>query len=206
MGAHALIESGCPAKVLGDRADLCHGLRRGTEVTVVGLEPFYRDERVWVVQTIDGNRFDVAERDLEINPKLPPNAVKISPGVVLLRGEVHRETSETGGQKDAKLARYDQIPTVPLRLLAERYGMGNAKYPVGPGEVDNWRKGYSWSLSYAALQRHLNAFWAGEDIDAETGQPHLIAAAWHCFTLTQWSLDPDMKKFDDRQDPKGGAR
>lgn len=114
--------------------------------------------------------------------------------------QVVRQTSETGGQKDSKPARFDQIPTLPLRLLAERYGYGNSKYPTQPGEVDNWRKGYPWSLSYAAMQRHLNAFWAGEDMDPETGQPHLIAAAWHAFTLTQWMHDPEMKKFDDRQD------
>lgn len=111
-----------------------------------------------------------------------------------------RVTSETGGQKETSLARFDQIPTAPLWLLAERFGLGNAKYPTGPGEPDNWRKGYAWSLSYAALMRHLVAFWSGEEIDDETGQHHTIAAAWHCMVLTAWQLDPDARQFDDRQD------
>lgn len=111
-----------------------------------------------------------------------------------------RMTSETGGQKGSKLARHDQIPTYPLNALAEHYGTGNAKYPTPPGEKDNWRKGYQWSLSYAALQRHANAFWSGEDIDAETGHSHLTAVAWHAFALLEWARHPDLvAKFDDRQ-------
>jgi hypothetical protein len=93
-------------------------------------------------------------------------------------------TSGTGGQKGSKLARYDLIPTEPLRLLAELYGRGAQKY-----DDDNWRRGYDWRLSYAALQRHLNQFWAGEDIDPEMQVPHVINAAWHCFTLAQFMID-----------------
>lgn len=113
-----------------------------------------------------------------------------------------RETSATGGKKDRKLAAFDQIPTYPLRLLAERYGAGNQKYETGPGELDNWRKGYAWSLSYAAMMRHAVAFWGGEDIDPDSGQPHLAAVAWHAFTLLEWGRHPELvEKYDDRQDP-----
>lgn len=99
--------------------------------------------------------------------------------------------SETGGRKAGNLERYDLIPTEPLRLLAKHYGVGSLKY-----DDDNWQKGYDWRLSYAALQRHVNQFWAGEDIDAETGSPHPIAAAWHCFTLT-WFM-ANRPEFDTR--------
>lgn len=105
-------------------------------------------------------------------------------------GEI-RTTSQTGGQKGSKPQRYDLIPTEPLRLLATLYGNGAEKY-----EDNNWRKGYDWKFSYAALQRHLNQFWAGEDIDPEMQVPHVINAAWHCFTLAQFMIDhPD---FDSR--------
>lgn len=111
-----------------------------------------------------------------------------------------RITSDTGGAKESKLARFDQIPTFPLVSLAEHYGAGNAKYPTPAGEKDNWRKGYNWSLGYAAMQRHANAFWSGEDIDAETGHSHLTAVAWHAFTLLEWTRHPELvAKFDDRQ-------
>lgn len=70
------------------------------------------------------------------------------------------------------------------------YGRGAQKYAPR-----NWEKGYDWSLSYSALQRHLNAFWGGEDLiqqneagdDPTAGVPHLTAAAWHTFALLDWS-------------------
>ena len=65
--------------------------------------------------------------------------------------------------------------------------------------LDNWRRGYDWSLSYAALQRHAWAFWNREDIDEETGSKHLIAAAWHCLTMAHWMNNPELaQKYDDR--------
>jgi len=108
-----------------------------------------------------------------------------------------RVTSSTGGQKGSKGARYDLIPTAPLEALARHYGKGAAKYEQVNGR-DNWRNGYEWSLSYAALQRHLAAFWSGEDIDEETGSAHLVAAAWHAFTLLEFM--EHYPELDDRQD------
>lgn len=110
-----------------------------------------------------------------------------------------RVTSSSGGQKGSKLARYDLIPTKPLHALAEHYGKGAEKYEKVNG-VDNWRNGYEWSLSKAALQRHLEAFWGGEDIDEETGSLHIIAVAWHAFTLAYFLQHERYKEFDDRQD------
>lgn len=89
-----------------------------------------------------------------------------------------RVTSSTGGQKGQKLARFDLLPPDVLWDLAEHYGLGSAKYADR-----NWELGTDWSLNYAAAQRHLQQFWAGEDDDEETGSPHLIAAIWHLFAL-----------------------
>ena len=107
-----------------------------------------------------------------------------------------RVTSVTGGQKGAKLARYDLMPVDALRELAEHYGKGEKKYPAEAG-IPNFRKGYDISLSYAALQRHANQFWGGEDIDAETGSNHMIAAAWHALYIVQTMHDYG-DRFDDR--------
>ena len=98
----------------------------------------------------------------------------------------------TGGEKCSKLARFDLIPTTPLWELAEHYGKGCKKY-----SDNNWRKGYRWGLSFAALMRHLTQFWSGEDYDTETGSKHIIAAAWHCFALAEF-MDVH-QSFDDRQ-------
>ena len=105
-------------------------------------------------------------------------------------GEV-RVTSASGGEKGAKPQRYDLLPVLPLDLLAELYGNGAAKYAA-----HNWRRGYDWSLSYAAAMRHLTRFWNGEDIDPEMGLPHVIAAAFHVFALAQFMVD--FPEYDDR--------
>ena len=94
------------------------------------------------------------------------------------RGETRYTDPKTGGQKGEKLARFDLLPPDIMWELAEHYGKGARKYADR-----NMERGYPWSKSYAACQRHLNAFWSGEDTDAETGSLHLIAAAWHCVTL-----------------------
>lgn len=108
------------------------------------------------------------------------------------------QTSSTGGQKAGNDERYDLIPLEPLRLLAKHYGVGAKKY-----DADNWRKGYDWRLSYSALCRHLVAFWSGEELDPETGSPHMIAVAWHAFTLSEFGeihpeFDTRLKTLDAR--------
>ncbi|OBY33762.1 hypothetical protein ACT18_00270 [Mycolicibacter kumamotonensis] len=95
------------------------------------------------------------------------------------------------------------MPAEPLRLLARHFGVGAEKYTerdemgniIHDGE-NNWQRGYKWSLSFAALNRHLWQFWSGEDIDAETGTPHIIAVAWHAFTLA-WFAD-NLPEYDNR--------
>jgi hypothetical protein len=98
--------------------------------------------------------------------------------------EEKRETDpRTGGQKGSKLARFSLIPGEFLWALAEHYGIGARKY-----EDRNWERGYKWSLSVDALERHLTAWKIGESRDPETGSSHLIAAAWHCVALFIFEL------------------
>lgn len=105
--------------------------------------------------------------------------------------EVRVTDPNTGGQKGQKPERFDLIPPGPLRQLARVYGMGSAKYAPR-----NWEKGYSWSLSFAAMQRHLWAFWNGEDIDPESKLPHVIHAAFHALALAEFmNTHPEL---DDR--------
>ena len=94
-------------------------------------------------------------------------------------------TSETGGTKGQKLARFDLIPVGPLKAVAEQFGRGAAKY-----EERNWERGYPWSLSYAAAMRHLTAFWNGEDWDQDSEMEghahHLDAAMFHIMALREF--------------------
>ena len=105
-------------------------------------------------------------------------------------GEV-RSVSSTGAEKGTKIERFDLLPTQALAKIARHFGVGAAKYAP-----NNWRKGYEWSKSYAALQRHLTAFWGGEDYDEETGSPHLAAVGFHVLVLLTY-MD-EQPGFDDR--------
>jgi hypothetical protein len=105
-------------------------------------------------------------------------------------GEV-RTTSLTGGEKGDKPARFDLIPAGPLWSLAELYGAGARKYADR-----NWERGYAWHLSFAAMMRHAWLFWQGENVDAETGSPHLASVVFHAFALMEWEVTHP--EYDDR--------
>lgn len=107
--------------------------------------------------------------------------------------EVRVTDPVTGGQKGEKPEAYALIPVEALAEIARVYGYGARKY-----EPNNWRKGYAWSLSYSALQRHLNAFWASEETDPESGLAHLAHAAFHILTLFTFSTAQRYAEKDDR--------
>lgn len=89
----------------------------------------------------------------------------------------------TGGEKDQKLAQVGGVDPLALLALGEVAGFGAKKYARY-----NFMKGYAWSLSYDALQRHLNLFWSGQDKDDESGLYHIAHAAWHCLALLCFSI------------------
>lgn len=97
----------------------------------------------------------------------------------------------TGGQKGSKLARFDLLPVRPLFEVARLYGAGAAKY-----EDRNWERGFNWSLSFAALQRHALLFWAGEQLDPETQRHHLASVIFHAMALMEFEAGG--KGTDDR--------
>lgn len=105
--------------------------------------------------------------------------------------ETRSVDEKTGGQKATKLARFDLLPATPLIELAEHFGKGSRKYADR-----NWERGYNWSNSFAAMQRHAWLFWDGEDYDDETGSAHLIAVAWHALVLREFMIKH--KTGDDR--------
>lgn len=79
---------------------------------------------------------------------------------------------------DGGKSRVDLIPPEFIEALGRHYGVGALKYAER-----NWEKGMSWSRCYASALRHMLAFWRGEEIDEETGSPHVIAAAWNMAAL-----------------------
>ena len=96
-------------------------------------------------------------------------------------GEQRITNTQTGGAKGRKLARFDLLPWDALWTVAELYGQGATKY-----EPRNWERGYDWSLSIGALGRHYAQFAAGQDLDEETGLPHMAAVAFHALALLRF--------------------
>lgn len=93
-------------------------------------------------------------------------------------GEVRVTDPSTGGQKGSKPEEFACIPPWPLCEVARVYGFGMKKY-----DRNNWRRGYAWSLSTSAMNRHLWKFMSGESIDPESGFHHLAHVVFHCFSL-----------------------
>jgi hypothetical protein len=83
----------------------------------------------------------------------------------------NHDLSAGGVKADGAKVRMDLIPPELITGVAEILTLGTAKY-----EVRNWEKGMRWGRVFAALMRHLWLWWAGENLDAETGKSHLLHA------------------------------
>ena len=133
------------------------------------------------------------------------------PGVVVSKKQVPaevRSTAASGARKGVKDVRPDLIPAKAHIELARHYSEGAAKYTEydDDGNIihdgsNNWRLGYEWSKSIAALERHLLAFKNGEDYDepwpnGHPGSKHVIAVAWHALALATY-MD-EHPELDDR--------
>lgn len=101
-------------------------------------------------------------------------------------------TIETEGRKDdGDKPRHDLIPPELPDAVARVLAFGAAKY----GER-NWEKGMRWGRPFAAMMRHLWAWWLGEKADPETGMSHL----WHAACCVSFLIAYEARKtgVDDR--------
>jgi hypothetical protein len=73
---------------------------------------------------------------------------------------------------DSGKPRFDLIPPEFLEETAQVLAYGAAKY-----SANNWAAGADWGRYFAAMMRHLWAWWKGENEDPETGFSHLAHAA-----------------------------
>lgn len=67
-------------------------------------------------------------------------------------------------------------PRLDLNSLGIEVQKGEAavwEYGLKKYSLGNWLKGMSWQESAASLCRHLDAFLNGQDLDPETGLPHV---------------------------------
>lgn len=73
-----------------------------------------------------------------------------------------------GMKNDQGKLRMELIPVSAMKAMARGFGYGASKY-----QAFNWTKGLATSRLYAALLRHLTAWWEGEETDPESGLSHL---------------------------------
>jgi len=106
---------------------------------------------------------------------------------------------DKGGVKyDKDKPRLDLVPPSVVLALADVLAYGAAKY-----RDNNWRSnhGMRWGRIYAAMMRHLLAWHDGEDIDPESGKPHLHHALCNLaflieFTAAHMGLDDRWNRRD----------
>lgn len=95
-------------------------------------------------------------------------------------------------KKDDGKLRYDLFPVEALEEITKVLNFGATKYADR-----SWETGMKWGRLYAALFRHMTAWWRGEDLDKETGITHLAhACCCGIFLLTY--VKRGMCTFDDR--------
>lgn len=74
--------------------------------------------------------------------------------------------------------RMSLLPWGVLKEVSKVYEYGTKKY-----HENSWRKGFSYSDIFDALNRHLTDWWEGEDDDPESGLNHLLHASFNVLTL-----------------------
>lgn len=114
------------------------------------------------------------------DPKISPihKSLKPCPVSKLEYSETRITNFQTGGEKGSKPEAYHLLPWEQLDEVARLYEFGTNKY-----SAHNWRRGYSWSLSFSSLIRHARSWWAGEMVDSETGCDHMAAVIFHALAL-----------------------
>ena len=100
----------------------------------------------------------------------------------------------SGTKFDKQKPRLDLLDWDALGGLAEVLTFGALKY-----DANNWRGGIVNSRLIASLLRHLSAIQRGEDVDPESGLPHIdhIGCNW-MFLSNNYKHRPDL---DDRYIP-----
>lgn len=89
--------------------------------------------------------------------------------------------------------RMDLIPPEMLMAIGTVITYGANKY----AERD-WEDGMEWNRFYAAALRHMNAWQSGEEIDPESGYPHM----WHATTSLIYILTYQLRGIGTDNRPK----
>jgi hypothetical protein len=106
-------------------------------------------------------------------------------------GDVNSQEKGSAARYNSGKPDFSLIPLCTLEDEARVWEYGAKKYaPM------NWAKGMPWSAPLASMMRHMAAWQQGQDLDPETGLPHLAHAMCNLRMLTLYSRT--FKEGDDR--------
>ena len=109
--------------------------------------------------------------------------------------EMDKHVAENGDEVAIKFdqdkVRMELLPVLPLEAVARVLTIGARKY-----DQDNWRKGFDYSRTYGAAQRHLSDWYKGIDLDDDTSENHLAHAICNLMFLLEF--EHSGKGNDDR--------
>lgn len=105
-------------------------------------------------------------------------------------------TSSLGTKHDSGKPKVSLIPTEAILEMATALTYGASKYGT-----DNFKAGISYRRLLDAAMRHLLAFSAGEDIDAESGNTH-VSHALASLAMLVYTIKNN-PGFDDRYKKEG---
>ncbi|MDE2102744.1 MAG: hypothetical protein KGL39_36200 [Patescibacteria group bacterium] len=94
-------------------------------------------------------------------------------------GDVNSSERGSGARYNDGKADLSLIPMETLYDEARVWMYGEKKYARW-----NWMKGMDWSIPFACLMRHMAAWQRGEELDPESGLPHLAHAMCNLRMLT----------------------
>lgn len=103
---------------------------------------------------------------------MAPDAHAADNWTILVGCPMHHPEPLEGDKFDDGKPRWDLLPALAAEEIVEVLTFGAAKY----GE-HNFRQGLAYGRLFAACQRHLWAWLRGEEVDPESGLPHLAHAA-----------------------------
>lgn len=106
-------------------------------------------------------------------------------------GDINSDERGSGARFNAGKPDLSLIPLASLQDEALVWMYGEKKY-----KRNNWQKGMKWSIPLACMLRHLGQWQLGEDLDPESGLPHLAHAACNLRMLTYF--EDNYPEGDDR--------
>ncbi len=95
-----------------------------------------------------------------------------------------------GTKNDEGKVRVDLVHPLFIVQVAQVMEHGAKKYGAW-----NWCKGFKWTRLYASTLRHLYAWFCNEDLDPDSGLPHLAHAAANIMMMMGLAHKKDL---DDR--------